>query len=162
MGCPTISLTSQPSQIQKFKCSLPMTYKKWAGHIELSVNYYLSHFAISLCSHLSLFLIRPISLPSLLKAGRFVLISCSLGFPHSRHLISNDLSILPTLCRSFLLFQCLLSAVSVVFVVVVLSLCLLVTEEVAPPAFRVVHLSGRPSALHPLHLLRHNIKWGTN
>lgn len=52
----------------------------------------------------------------------------------------------------------LLSAVRVVFMVVVLSLCLLVTEEVAPPAFRVGHLSGRPSVLRLLHLLGHKYK----
>lgn len=47
--------------------------------------------------------------------------------------------------------RCLFSAVSVVFVVVVLSLHLLVTKEVAPPASRVVHLVGCPGTLHPPH-----------
>lgn len=37
---------------------------------------------------------------------------------------------------------------------VVLSIRLLVTEEVVPPTFRVVHLSGRPSAPYLSHLLQ--------
>lgn len=58
-------------------------------------------------------------------------------------------------CRSLVsCLSALLSAVRVVFMVVVLSLCLLVTEEVAPPASRVVHLFGRPSTPHLLHFLR--------
>lgn len=44
--------------------------------------------------------------------------------------------------------------------VVVLSLGLLVTEEVAPPAFRVVHLFGRPGTPHPLHFLHKIETWG--
>lgn len=61
----------------------------------------------------------------------------------------------------FPLAQCLLSAVRVVLVMGVLSLWLLVTKEVAPPAARVVHLIGWPSALrrpHFLHGHRHRFK----
>lgn len=82
---------------------------------------------------------------------------CSLGFPP---FLSSRIQLSLRPCDFVLLFtplsSGLLSAARVVFVVV-LSFHLLVTEEVAPPAFRVVHLTGRPSALHLPHLLKHKL-----
>ena len=101
----------------------------------------LSLFDYSFSEHVSLFSSRLFSWP-----------------PHcfsSRHQAIPP-SAEPCIAPVFL-SRCLLSAVCVVFMVVVLSLHLLVAEEVAPPAPRVVHLFGRPSTLHLPHLL-HQIK----
>lgn len=83
----------------------------------------------------------------LLRAGLIVLVTVVLLASHFLSSRSHRL-----FCRPYSLSRRSLVAVSVVFKVVVFSFCLLVTEEVAPPAFRVVHLSGCPSALHLPHL----------
>lgn len=91
------------------------------------------------------------------KAGFVVLHhTCSLGF-HIAFFLTPIYSSIPPLliCSSIpsFLSQCLLSAVCVVIMMVVLSLRLLVTKEVAPPAFRVVHLFGCSSTLRFPHCL---------
>lgn len=88
------------------------------------------------------FLIKPTSLlrASLVLIAVFLLAS---PFPFFKSIIPK------TLQRSHSPSQCLLSAVRVIVVMVVLSLCLLVTKEVAPPASRVVH----PSVLCLLYSL---------
>lgn len=99
---------------------------------------------------------RILDLSALYCLSHFVFVFVASMTAHSRSrcrccsLIPNDLSTAQTLCDH------LLSAVCVAFVVGVLSFRLLVTKEVAPPAFRVVHLSGRPGALHLPHLLKEN------
>lgn len=81
--------------------------------------------------------------------GHTVLV-CSLGLPIAVFLF--DSFILQTSHWVCFLSLCLLIAMCAVFMVVVLSFRLLVTKEVAPPAFRVVHLFGRPCTPHLLHL----------
>lgn len=94
------------------------------------------HLAMPLCLDLSLFVQTSLSSdPS--QSRSF----CSLGFP----VAFLSFLLIPPFSKACVLSQCLFSAVTVVFMVVALSLHLLVTEEVAPPAFRVVHLFGRPS-----------------
>lgn len=121
------------------------------GQVELSVIYCVSHSDTSLC-----FLIKPFF--PLLRTEEFCLVRVFSLFPFSEkslHLFHHVTHVL--------LFHCLLCAVGVVFMVVVLSLRLLVTEEVAPPGFRVLHWSGCAFTLQPFHLLqknRHIIKGG--
>lgn len=124
-----------------------MTYKDDSsrmGLTEYALECYLLHVPFSLCIWILLFFCSSQPL-----------------FCHRSH-CSGLLSWPPHCCllcrflhmshRSYFLSSCLLIAMCVAFVVVVLSLHLLVTKEVAPPAFRVVYLSGRPCTPHPLHL----------
>lgn len=112
----------------------------------------MGRLAMPLCLDLSLFDQTNLSSVPLLGAGlivpiAIVLLAYPVAFFSSPPFLKS--------CRSLIsCLSALLSAVSVVFMVVVLSLCLLVAEEVAPPAFRVVHLFGRPSTPHLLHFLR--------
>lgn len=100
----------------------------------------MGHLAMPLCLDPSLFVLP--SLLSHLVLITIVLLASPLLSSHAYRFLNARV-----------LFRCLLSAVCVVVMVVVLSLCLLVTEEVAPPAFRVVHLFGRPGTPHLLHFL---------
>lgn len=122
-----------------FKCSYQWRIKRtW---LAMPSGLDLSLFDYPFSEHVSLFSSRLFSWP-----------------PHcfSSRLQALPPSVEPCVAPVFL-SQCLLSAVCVVVMVVVLSLHLLVAEEVAPPAPRVVHLFGRPGTLHLPHLL-HQIK----
>lgn len=124
-----------------------MTYKDDSsrmGLTERALECFLLHVPFSLSVWILLFflfLFKPTSLLSQVTLFWFALLASPL--PSSLSIPSY---------RPHFLSRCLLVAMCVALVVVVLSLHLLVTKEVAPPAFRVVHLSGRPRTPHPLHL----------
>lgn len=125
-----------------------MTYKDDSsrmGLTECALECFLLHVPCSLSVWILLFFFVFVQANLSSVTGHTVLV-CSLGLP-----LLSSLSI-PSYPSYHFLSQCLLVAMCVALVVVVLSLHLLVTKEVAPPAFRVVHLSGRPRTPHPLHL----------
>lgn len=144
-----VNITTNTNTKRLLKCSYQWRIKRTRLGWDI-------HSATSLCLDFSLFV--QINLSSVPSQSRSFCSrnNCSLGFPTAFFSFPSPSPIDSSIPRATLCFlsQFLFSAMSVVFMVVVLSLCLLVTEEVAPPASRVVHLFGRPSAPHLLHFLR--------